>query len=57
MISATGELTGLQAIRPMDDVYTKSALTALQQWQFLPAELDGGAVPTKVLIGVTLVVR
>ena len=55
-ISETGEVTGLRAIRPMDE-RTKSAMSALQQWQFLPAQLDGQAVSAKVLIGVVLSFR
>lgn len=55
-ISETGELTGLRAIRAAD-VSANAALKALQQWQFLPAQLDGRAVPAKVLIGVTLIVQ
>ena len=52
-IDETGKLQSLRSIR-VQDARTQTALHALQQWEFLPAQLDGRPVATKVLIGVTV---
>jgi hypothetical protein len=36
------------------DVKAQAALDALKQWHFTPGSVNGVAVNTKVLIGVTL---
>lgn len=51
LIDETGKLQALRSIRPQD-VRAQTAIQALQQWQFLPAQLDGRPVASKVLIGV-----
>lgn len=53
VVSDKGELT----VRPPHqiDVRTQQALDALRRWQFLPAQLNGCAVGTKLLIGVAIV--
>ena len=54
VIDATGKLQGLRALRAQDP-RSLAALRALQQWEFLPAQLDGKAVASKVLLGVTVI--
>ena len=51
VIDETGKLQALRSIR-VQDVRSQAAIQALQQWQFLPAQLDGRPVASKVLIGV-----
>jgi len=51
VIDETGKLQALRSIRAQD-VRSQPAIQALQQWQFLPAQLDGQPVASKVLIGV-----
>ena len=53
VIDETGKLRALRSIRAQD-VRSQPAIQALQQWQFLPAQLDGRPVASKVLIGVTI---
>jgi hypothetical protein len=52
VIDETGKLQSLRAIR--QDARSQPAIHALQQWQFLPAQLDGQPMASKVLIGVTV---
>jgi len=52
VIDETGKLQSLRTIR--QDARSQPAIRALQQWQFLPAQLDGRPVASKVLIGVTI---
>jgi hypothetical protein len=37
------------------DVRAQAAVAALSQWEFLPAQLDGKPVASKVLIGVNVI--
>ena len=53
IIDETGKLQSLHTIRAQD-ARSQFAIHALQQWQFLPAQLDGKPVSSKVLIGVTI---
>ena len=53
VIDETGKLQSLRSIRAQD-ARSQPAIQALQQWQFLPAQLDGRPVASKVLIGVTV---
>ena len=53
VIDETGKLQALRSVRAQD-VRSQPAIQALQQWQFLPAQLDGRPVASKVLIGVTV---
>ena len=53
IIDENGKLAALRAIRSVD-VRTQSAVTALSQWEFLAAKLDGKPVACKVLIGVSV---
>jgi hypothetical protein len=53
IIDENGKLQSLRAIRPQD-ARSQAAVLALQQWEFLPAQLDGKPVPSKVLIGVAM---
>jgi hypothetical protein len=53
IIDDNGKLQGLRAIRVLD-VRAQSALKALAQWEFLPAQLDGKPVASRVLIGVSV---
>ena len=52
-IDETGKLQSLRTIRALD-ARAQPAIHALQQWEFLPAQLDGRPVASKVLIGVTV---
>jgi Gram-negative bacterial TonB protein C-terminal len=54
-IDENGKLQSLRTVRTQD-ARSQSAIRALQQWEFLPAQLDGRPVASKVLIGVTVVV-
>lgn len=53
VIDETGKLQSPHTIRAQD-ARSQFAIHALQQWQFLPAQLDGRPVSSKVLIGVTI---
>jgi hypothetical protein len=53
IIDDNGDLQLLRVVRLMD-ARAQAALNALSQWVFLPAQLDGRAVASKVLIGVTV---
>lgn len=53
VIDERGKLQSLRSMRPQD-ARSQPAIRALQQWEFLPAQLDGKAVASKVLIGVTV---
>jgi hypothetical protein len=53
IIDDNGKLQGLRAIRVLD-ARAECALKALAQWVFLPAQLDGKPVASRVLIGVTV---
>jgi hypothetical protein len=54
VITATGELRDLRPLH-FQELGSQLAMDALQKWQFAPAEVNGHAVETKVLIGVTIV--
>jgi hypothetical protein len=51
VIDENGKLQALRAIRT-SDVRAQSAVDALEQWEFRPAQLDGKPVASKILIGV-----
>ncbi len=51
IIDEEGKLRGLRPLRA-PDATTRLAIDTLQKWEFLPAELNGKAVMTKILIGV-----
>ena len=53
VIDENGKLQSLKAIRA-PDARSQPAIRALQQWEFLPAQLDGKPVASKVLIGVSM---
>ena len=53
IIGKDGNLQLLRAARAMD-ARAQVALRAVAQWEFLAAQLDGKAVATKVLIGVSV---
>jgi hypothetical protein len=56
IIDETGKLQSLRTIRSQD-ARSQPAIHALQQWEFLPAQLDGRPVSSKVLIGVTVIAQ
>jgi hypothetical protein len=56
IIDESGKVKSLRALRPQD-TRAQPAVIALQQWEFLPAQLDGRAVATRILIGVTVIVE
>ena len=53
IIDENGRLKALHAIHA-PDVRGQSAVNALSQWEFLPAQLEGKPVATRVLIGVSV---
>lgn len=54
IIDQEGKLQSLRSIRTQD-ARSQPAIQALQQWEFLPAQMDGRPVACKVLIGVTVI--
>ncbi len=52
-IDEDGKMQSLRSIRTQD-ARAQPAIHALEQWEFLPAQLDGRPVASKVLIGVTV---
>jgi hypothetical protein len=52
-IDENGKLQSLRSVRTQD-ARAQTAIHALEQWEFLPSQLDGRPVATKVLIGVTV---
>ena len=54
IIDEHGKLQSLRPIRAQD-ARSQAAIHSLQQWEFLPAQLDGKPVASKVLIGVTVI--
>jgi len=53
IIDDNGKLQALRAIRALD-IRAQSAMNALAKWEFLPAQLDGKPVASRVLIGVNV---
>lgn len=53
IIDENGKLQALRTIRGVD-ARTHSAVNALEQWEFLAAQIDGKPVACKVLIGVNV---
>jgi len=53
IIDENGKLQALRAIRALDG-RAQCAMDALAQWEFLPGQLDGKPVASKVLIGVSV---
>ena len=53
IITETGKLEGLRAIRASGG-RAQSAVAALEQWEFEPAQLEGKAVASKMLIGIAI---
>jgi len=54
IIDQEGKLQGLRTIRN-SGTRSQSALSALEKWEFAPAQLEGKPVSTRVLIGVMVV--
>jgi TonB family protein len=52
-IDEAGKVQSLRSVRAQDS-RAETAIQALQQWEFLPAQLDGRPVASKILIGVTV---
>lgn len=55
VIDENGKLQALKSLRPQD-TRSQAALCALEQWEFLPAQLDGKPVSSKILLGVAVMV-
>lgn len=56
-ISAVIDENGrLQSLKPVSaqDTRSQAAIRALEQWEFLPAQLDGKPVASKILVGVAV---
>jgi hypothetical protein len=53
IIDDKGKVQNLHSLQNQDG-RSQAAMIALQLWEFLPAKLDGIAVTTKVVIGVTV---
>jgi hypothetical protein len=54
IISADGKMQQMSVKDSPDTGLNESVLNALSKWSFRPAQLDGQAVPVKVLIGIPL---
>lgn len=52
-IDESGKLHAMRPIRPQDP-RSQYAIRALEQWEFLPAQMDGKPIACKVLIGVSI---
>jgi hypothetical protein len=55
VIDENGKLQSLRSIRAQD-TRSEVALRALAQWEFLPAQLNGKPVASKILLGVAVIV-
>lgn len=55
IIDESGKLHTLRPIRPQDP-RSQYAMRALEQWEFLPAQMDGKPIACKVLIGVSVTI-
>lgn len=55
IIDEHGKLHTLRPIRPQDP-RSQPAVRALEQWEFLPAQMDGKPIASKVLIGVSVTI-
>jgi hypothetical protein len=51
IIDEHGKLQAMKSIRSQD-LRSQAAIHALEQWEFRPAQLDGRAVRTKILLGI-----
>ncbi|HET9836633.1 MAG TPA: hypothetical protein VFR84_00260 [Candidatus Angelobacter sp.] len=56
IIDENGKLQALKPIRAQD-TRSQAAIRALEQWEFLPAQLDGKPVASRVLMGVAVRVQ
>jgi hypothetical protein len=54
IITATGNVEALRAVRA-SGARAQAAVSAIAQWEFQPAQLEGKPVASKILIGVTVV--
>lgn len=52
VINSHGNFEGLRVMQSPDPGFNKLLLDSLARWTFRPAEMDGAAVPVKVLLGV-----
>jgi hypothetical protein len=53
IIDESGKLHTLRPVHPQDP-RSQYAIRALEQWEFLPAQMDGKPIACKVLIGVSI---
>jgi hypothetical protein len=56
IIDENGKLQSLKPVRTQD-TRSQVAIRALEQWEFLPAQLNGKPVASKVLVGVAVTVQ
>jgi len=56
IIDENGKLQALKSIR-VQDTRSQTAIRALEQWEFLPAQLDGKPVASKILVGVAVKIQ
>ena len=56
IIDENGKLQALKPVRAQD-TRSQAAMHGLEQWEFLPAQLDGKPVASKVLVGVAVHVQ
>ena len=55
VVDANGKPAGFSIKSATDDVLAKVVVDAVKQWRFLPAEVDGKPVATKVALPVKIV--
>jgi TonB-like protein len=53
VIDEKGKLQSIRSLRA-HDTRSEAAIHALQQWEFLPAQLDGKPVSAKILMGISV---
>jgi hypothetical protein len=56
IIDENGKLLSPKPVR-VQDTRSQAAIHALEQWEFLPAQLDGKPIACKVLVGVAMRVQ
>ena len=54
IVNVDGELEGLSVKQSPHLLLNAPILSALEEWSFRPAQLNGEAVPVKILLGIPL---
>ena len=54
-IGADGFIAGMQVVSAPDQSFANAALNAVNAWEFLPTELDGQPIDTRIKVMVNFV--